>query len=216
MAAWQASARVSGWLVGRLVLVSAAAVLFAASPSKAQDKGACPEPIATLLPKDGVHRTGTYNAAGEMGLGSGAADLRFKHPCVATTEFPARITIAVTYYGGESAQLLQMQGEAVDQQTLQNAAQELGKRSGAPVRTEDLAGGRIVYVSTTSACPAVGAGEGPDTRPPVPNVRLTGTIRTDTARMEVTLDGRITLDLAKAAVAEVFANLKKARFEPAP
>jgi hypothetical protein len=34
--------------------------------------------------------------------------------------------------------------------------------------------------------------------------------------MEVTLDGRITLDLAKAAVAEVFANLKKARFEPAP
>ena len=216
MAARRSSVSVSKRFARRLVLPSCATVLLALLPCAAQDKGACPEPIASLLPKDGAHRTGTYNAAGPMGLGSGAADLRFKHPCVTTTEFPARLTIAVTYYGGESAQLLQMQGDAVDQQTLHDAEQTLGKRHGAPVRTEDLAGGKIVYVSFTSACPAEGAGEGPDTRPPVPNVQLKGVARTDTVRMEVTLDGRISLDLAKAAVAEVFQNLRKARFEPAP
>jgi hypothetical protein len=39
-------------------------------------------------------------------LGSGAADLPFGHRRTKSEKFPARISIAVTYYGGEMAELL--------------------------------------------------------------------------------------------------------------
>lgn len=76
-----------------------------------------------------------------MGMGSGAADLPFDHPCLKSTKYPARISIAVTYYGGEMAELLKMQGDAADEQMLQNATDEF-KEFGNPIKAETLAGGR--------------------------------------------------------------------------
>ncbi len=200
-----------------LVLASAAAaVALAASAAPApQGNANCPAIVASLLPKTGAIRGGSYNAAGEMGIGSGSADLAFEHPCIKSTKYPARISIAVTYYGGEMAQLLQMQGPAANEQTLQNAASEL-ERTKKPVKRDKFAGGEIVYVDFTSECPAEGAaGSGTVGRPAIPNVSLTGVALTANARLEVTLEGQISLDLAKAAVSEVFANLKKADFSKA-
>ena len=52
-------------------------------------------------------------------------------------------------------------------------------------------------------------------RPKIPNIKLQGVARTDNVRLEVTLEGQIGTELAKAAVAEVFENLKKADFSKA-
>jgi hypothetical protein len=111
------------------------------------------------------------------------------------------------------AELLKMQGDAADQQSLQNATSEL-ERTKRPVQREKLAGGEIVFVDFTSECPAEGAaGAGSVNRPPIPNVKLKGVARTANVRLEVTLEGQISPDLAKAAVSEVFENLKKADFD---
>lgn len=202
--------------VGRIglgvVLASSAMLTSAAIAYATEAQGSCPEIIASLLPKNGFRPSGAYNLAGSMGQGSGAAELPFEHPCVTSTKYPARITIMFTYYGGEMAELLKMQGEAADQQTIQNATSELA-RSKRPVKTEALAGGRIVYVDYMSECPAEGAaGRGTANRPPIPNIKLNGLFRTANARLEVTLEGRISTELAKAAVAEVYGNFGKAQF----
>ncbi len=49
----------------------------------------------------------------------------------------------------------------------------------------------------------------------VPNVKLKGVAWTANAKVLVSLDGLISVDLAKAAIAEVFANLQKADFSKA-
>lgn len=196
-----------------IALVAVAAL--AAAPAPAQTKGSCPEIIASLLPKNGSLRGGAYNASGPMGLGSGSADLPFEHPCVQTTKFPARITIAVTYYAAEMAQLLQMQGDAVNQQTLEDAMRGLKKDQRSPIR-EMLGGGEVVYVAYETECQPETINTGKQTQyPPTPHVKLKGVALTANVRLEVDLGGTITLDLAKAAVSEVFENLKKANFEKA-
>ena len=198
-----------------LVLASAATVALEAAAPAARKGPDCPQVIASLLPKNGSIRGGSYNASGPMGLGSGAADLPFVHPCLKSEKFPARISVSVTYYGGEMAEMLKMQGGAANEQTLQNALAELKRGKRVP-RREKLAGGEIVYVDYTTECPAEGAaGTGTVDRPPIPNVKLTGVALTASVRLEVTLEGRIGVDQAKAAVAEVFENLKKADFSKA-
>lgn len=113
------------------------------------------------------------------------------------------------------AQMLKMQGDAANQQTIQSAVRELQKPN-RPAKKEKLGGGDIVYVDYTSECPAEGAaGKGTSDRPPIPNVKLKGVTRTDNARLEIEVEGQITLDLARAAVTEVFENLKKADFSKA-
>lgn len=197
-----------------LTLVLLAAVLAAVPlPAPAQGKGACHPVIASLLPKSGSVRGGDFNAAGPMGIGGGSADLPFDHPCTKSDKFPARISVAVTYYGGEMAQMLQMQGDAANQQTLENAMGELG-RTKHPPRREKLGGGEVVYVAYETECQPETIDTGKDTTyPPTPHVKLKGVALTANVRLEVDLEGAISLDLAKSAVSEVFENLKKTDFE---
>jgi hypothetical protein len=195
------------------ILASAAIVAVATITSAAQKSQSCPAVIASLLPKNGSIRGGDYNASGPMGLGSGSADLPFDHPCIKSEKFPARVSIAITYYGGEMVEILKMQGDAANEQTLQNAIDDFKRSKRAPKR-EKMAGGEIVYIDYTTECPAEGAaGTGTVNRPPIPNVKLRGVSRTANVRLEVTLEGKISVDMAKAAVSEVFENLKKANFD---
>jgi hypothetical protein len=211
LAAYRKFARVGACLV----LASAALAALAVEVPAVEKGPSCPAIIASLLPKHGAIRAGSYNASGAMGMGSGAADLPFDHPCIKSEKFPARVSLAVTYYGGEMAQMLEMQGPAANEQTLQNATAEL-KRSKRTPKHEKLTGGEIVYVDYTTECPAEGAA-GTETvaRPPIPNVKLTGVALTANVRLEVTLEGKISLVRAKAVVAEVFENLGKADFSKA-
>jgi hypothetical protein len=197
-----------------LTLVLLAAALAAVpAPAPAQSKGACHPLIASLLPKSGTIRGGDFNAAGTMGMGGGSADLPFDHPCTQSNKFPARISVAVTYYGGEMAQMLQMQGDAANQQTLENAMGELG-RTKHPPRREKLGGGEIVYVAYETECQPETIDTGKTTTyPPTPHVKLKGVALTANVRLEVDLEGAYPLDQAKAVVSEVFENLKKADFE---
>ena len=150
-----------------------------------------------------------------MGMGNGSADLPFDHPCTKSNKFPARISVAVTYYGGEMAEMLKMQGDAVNQQTLENAMRGLKKDQASPMR-EKLGGGEIVYIAYETECQPETINTGKQTQyPPTPHVKLKGVALTANVRLEVDLGGTITLDLAKAAVSEVFENLKKADFEKA-
>jgi hypothetical protein len=202
----------SGFLLG-LMSITAVFAALAAVPSAAQSKGSCPPIIASLLPKTGSIRGGDYNAAGPMGIGNGSADLPFDHPCRKSEKFPARITVAVTYYGGEMAEMLKMQGDAVNQQTLENAMSGF-KNGPTPPRREKLGGGEIVYLAYETECQPETINTGKQTQyPPTPHVKLKGVALTANVRLEVDLGGTITLDLAKAAVSEVFENLKKADFE---
>ncbi len=206
------SARTIGRAALILILASASIGLAAA---KQQQKPGCPPIIASLLPKSGSIRGGQYNASGPMGLGSGAADLPFVHPCTKSEKFPARVSVAVTYYGGDMAELLKMQGESVNEQTLRNATSELAQVYKSPKR-EKLAGGEIVYASYESECQPETIDTGKTTvYPPLPHVKLKGVALTSNVRLEVDLEGKISLDLAKAAVTEVFENLKKADFSKA-
>jgi hypothetical protein len=199
----------------RIILVSLFILALAAVFAAAQAKNACPAIIASLLPKSGSIRGGTYNAAGPMGMGSGAADLPFDHPCTKSEKYPARITIAVTYYGDEMAEMLKMQGDAVNQQTLENAMSGLKQGQQTP-RREKLGDGEIVYVAYETPCQPETIDTGKKTEyPPTPHVKLKGVAMTANVRLEVDLDGRISFDLAKAAVSEVFENLKKADFSKA-
>jgi hypothetical protein len=203
----------------RLVLASlsvlALAAGFAASLPAAQSKGSCPEVIASLLPKNGSVRGGQYAASGPMGMGGGSADLPFEHPCTKSEKYPARISVAVTYYADEMAELLKMQGDAANQQTLENAMSGL-KRGQAPPMREKLGGGEIVYVRYETECQPETIDTGKRTQyPPTPHVKLKGVALTANVRLEVDLEGTISFDLAKAAVSEVFENLKKADFSKA-
>lgn len=191
-------------------------------PVGAQGSNACPAVIAALLPKIGVEKTGRFTKAGDMGMGSGVAQIPFSHPCITSTKYPARMSVGITSYGGEAAAILQTQGDAADQQTIQDATEELaraytsrgGKPSGKePVKTEILPGATIVYVEFKSECPAEGAaGRGNRERPPIPNLRLKGVARTDNARMEISVEGQISAELAVSLVKEVVENLKRAKF----
>jgi len=150
-----------------------------------------------------------------MGMGNGSADLPFDHPCTKSEKYPARITIAVTYYGGEMAELLKMQGDAVNQQILENAMSGLKEGQRSPMR-EKLGGGEIVYAAYESECQPETIDTGKKTQyPPTPHVKLKGVALTANVRLEVDLEGTISFDLAKAAVSEVFENLRKADFEKA-
>jgi hypothetical protein len=196
----------------RIILVFLAVLALAAVFSAAQSKGACHPIIASLLPKSGSIRGGDFNAAGPMGMGGGSAGLAFDHPCTKSEKFPARISVAVTYYADEMAELLKMQGDAANQQTLENAMSELKRDSHAP-RREKLGGGEIVYVTFETPCQPETIDTGKiTTYPPTPHVKIKGVALTANVRLEVDLEGLISWDLAKAAVQEVFENLQKADF----
>jgi hypothetical protein len=108
-----------------------------------------------------------------------------------------------------------MQGGAANEQELQSAMEELKRPKRTPKR-EKLGGGEVVYIDYLTECPPQGAegtpGAKPAPRPPIPNVKLKGVALTANVRLQVELEGRIGLDQAKAAVTEVFENLRKADF----
>ena len=92
---------------------------------------------------------------------------------------------------------------------------ELGKKENPP-RREKLGGGEIVYTAYETPCQPETIDTGKSTNyPPTPHVQLKGVALTANVRLEVDLEGEISLDLAKRAVSEVFENLKKADFSKA-
>lgn len=198
----------AGILLGAVALPAALA-----TPADGQDRPQVSSVMAGLLPSIGSIRDGQFNRAGDIGMGSGSADLPFDHPCLKSSPLPGRVSIALTYYGGPMAQMLQMQGDAADEQILQNAIRELGEDDG-PSRREKIGIGEVVYTYAEAVCQPETIDDGrPDpVYPPTPTVRLRGVARTATARLEVKVEGDIPLDMAKRVVAEVFEKLAKADF----
>ena len=202
-----------------LVLASTTVVVLVA----AQTQESCPPIIASILPKNASGHAGQY-FPGDMSSGRGSADLSFDNPTCAKQKFSARISIAVTHYGGETAVLIKSEEspfgtidrEADKAQAIKDATGELEQTKLTP-KIEKLGIGEIVYVEFKSECPpegpaAMAARVGPMI---VPNVKLRGVAWTKNAKVQVKLDGLISVELAKAAVAEVFANLEKADFSKA-
>ncbi|MHB1192934.1 MAG: hypothetical protein ACYC6F_07780 [Longimicrobiales bacterium] len=201
----------AGIVLGAVVLPGALT-----APAEAQGKPEVPPIIAGLLPSNSSIRGGGFNLAGDMGLGNGAADLPFDHPCLNTSRYPGRVTIALTYYGGEMAQMLQMQGPMVNEQTLENAMGSMDGPGESPMR-EKLGIGEIVYVYSERPCQPETIDTGGPTRtyPPTPTVKLLGVALTANVRLEVTVEGGIPVDQAKSAAAEVFEKLAKTDFSKA-
>jgi hypothetical protein len=210
------SLRTSFPLVAGIVLGAIALPAALTGPAEAQNRGQASPIIAGLLPSNGSIRGGEFTLAGEMGIGNGAADLPFDHPCLRSSKYPARVSIALTYYGGEMAPMLQMQGPMVNEQTLQNAMQGMDGPGEAPKR-ETLGIGEIVYVYSESPCQPETIDTGGPTRtyPPTPSVEIIGVALTANVRMDVTLEGGLPLDQAKSAVAEIFEKLSKSDFSKA-
>jgi hypothetical protein len=200
-----------------LVFPSATALVFA--------QGGCPPIIAALFPKDASNPSGQY-FPGDRSTGKGSADVpfSFENPSCKRVEYTARITVEVTNYGGESAILIKSDESPfgpIDRDTLKarfmtDATSELTQTRMTPQR-ETLGIGEIVYVESKSECPPVGQATSAARIGPivVPNVKLKGVAWAGNATVEVTLDGPISVERAKAAVAEVFANLQKADFSKA-
>ncbi|HMA54625.1 MAG TPA: hypothetical protein VKT17_09180 [Acidobacteriota bacterium] len=204
-----------------LVLIFGAAAI--AVVAAAQTQGSCPPIIASLFPKNATIVSGMY-MPGDMGQGRGSADVSFDDPICPKQRFSARISLEVKHYGGETAILIKsaespygsIDREADKALAVQNAKGELAQTRLTP-KTEKLGTGEIVYVERMSECPPEGPAQYAARVGPmiVPNVKLRGVAWTGNAKVEVKLDGLISVDLAKAAVAEIFANLEKADFSKA-
>ena len=203
-----------------LPLLIATAVIAVVAAAQTQES--CPPIIASLLPKNGSVRDGQYVKSGEGGdfviRGSGSADIPFEHRCITSSKFPARVSIKVDYYGGEMVLLFEMQGSEPNQEIINGAMREfeqakrtLNNAMSEP-RREKLAGGEIVYTEYMSECPSKEEVMADIGEMALPNIKLRGVISTGNARLEVTLEGQISVEPAKAAVTEVFENFKKADF----
>lgn len=204
-------------LAASLLVLSSTAVLVLA-------QGTCPPIIASLFPHGASIREGYYHA-GDGGVGSGSADLSYANPTCARERFSARIRLLeVKHYGGETAILIKsaespygpVDRDTVQERFMTSATSELAQTS-LTAKRERVGIGEIVYVERMSECPP----EGPATSAArvgpmiVPNVKLRGAAWAGNAYLEVTLDGSISVELARAAAAEVFANLQKADFSKA-
>ncbi len=203
-----------------LALVFATAAL--AVDVAAQTKKSCPPIIASLFPKNASNPSGQY-FPGDMSSGNGSADLTysFENPACVKAQYSVRISVAVKHYGGETAVLIKsadspygtIDRDADKEQFLTSATSEFAQIRMTSKR-EKLGIGEIVYVEYKTECHPVeeattAARVGPMI---VPNVKLKGVAWAGNSNLQVTLDGPISVDLAKAAVAEVFQNLKKADF----
>ncbi len=207
-------------LAGALLVTASTGVVVLAAD---QSQESCPPIIASLFPKDASIRDGQY-FPGDLGQGRGSADVSFEDPICPKQKYSARITVEVKHYGGEAAILIKSDAspygtidrDADKARSVENATGELARTRITP-KVEQLGIGSIVYVERLTECPP----EGPATYAArvgemiVPNVKLQGVAWTDNAKVQVTLDGLISVELAKAAVAEVFANLQKADFSKA-
>ncbi len=202
-----------------LVLASAAVVVLAA----AQTQGGCPAVVASILPKNASNLSGQY-FPGDLGQGTGSADLILDNSTCPKQKFSARLEIEFKYYVGKVAVLIKSSASpygSVDRDAdkalaIENGTRELERTRLTP-KIEKLGIGEIVYVERMTECPPEGpaayaARVGPMI---VPNVKLRGVAWTNNARVKVKLDGLISVDLAKAAVAEVFENLKRTDFSKA-
>jgi hypothetical protein len=88
----------------------------------------CSPVLASLMPKGAVKITGRYMSSGMIGMGSAAAWLPFEHPCSnQTTKYPGHFMMDVQHYTGDGVNLLKMQVDSVEQQTLQNEKAENDK-----------------------------------------------------------------------------------------
>jgi hypothetical protein len=196
------------------------AIANAQTPNKS-----CPPLIASLFPKNASILGGQY-APGDYSWGDGSADLSFsfENPSCVKKEYSSRIMVAVKHYGGEMAILIKsdespfgtIDRDAIKKQFIEDAMAELARTNMTPKR-ETLGIGEIVYVEYKSECIPVGQATAAARVGPiiVPNVKLKGVVWSDNSNMQVTLDGPISVDLARAAVAEVFDNVKKADFSTA-
>lgn len=193
----------------------------AIATAQTQDKS-CPQIIASLFPKNASILSGQF-IPGEYSWGDGSADLSFsfENPACVKTEYSSRLKIDVKHYGGEMAILIKSEEspygtidrDAIKKQFIKDATSELVRTNKTPV-TETVGIGEIVYVEYQTECHPTGqattaARVGPII---VPNIKLKGIAWSGNANMEVTLDGPISVDLARAAIAEVFENLKKTNF----
>ncbi len=204
-----------------LALVFATAAIAVVVAAQTQEKS-CPTIIASLFPKNASIRGGQY-FPGDLGQGDGSAELTFsfENPSCVKKQYSARISVAVKHYGGETAVLIKsaespygtIDRDADKEQFIKDATSELAQTKMTPKR-EMLGIGEIVYVEYKTECQPVGQATAAARVGPiiVPNVKLKGVAWSDNASLQVTLDGPISVDLAKAAVAEVFENLKKADF----
>jgi|GEM_PF-948922 len=210
--------------ISRTITYAALALVLATTAittAQAQEKS-CPPVIASLFPKNASILDGQY-FPGDYAWGKGSADLpfSFENPSCAKKEYSFRISVDVKHYGGELSMLIKSDEEpygtidrdAIKEQFIRDATEELALTYTTPKR-ETLEIGEIVYVEYKSSCPPVGeattaARVGPII---VPNVKLKGAAWSDNAYIQVILDGSISVDLARAAIAEVFDNLKKTDF----
>ena len=210
--------------MSRTIASAALAIVIATTAiatAQTQEKS-CPPIIASLFPKNASILSGQY-LPGDYGWGDGSADLSFsfENPACVKTEYSSRISVAVKYYGGEMAILIKsaespygtIDRDAIKEQFIQDATAELAQTKMTPKR-ETVGIGDIIYVEYKSECQPVGQATAAARVGPiiVPNIKLKGMAWSENANLEVTLDGPISVDLAKAAVAEVFENLKKTDF----
>lgn len=201
-----------------LVCATAAAAIVV----MAQTPGTCPPIIASLLPKNGAVREGQCVKGGEGNdiviTGDGWADIPFEHPCIKSVKFPARVSIEIWYFGGEMVWQFEMQGDAPNEEIISSAARtfiqykNVRNNTLSEPKREKLAGGEIVYSEYKSECPSKENVMADIGEMIVPNVMLTGVVCTANARLKVSVNGMISVDAAKTAVAEVFENLKKTDF----
>lgn len=164
----------------------------------------CPPVLAAIMPGNAANVAGQYTAAGMIGIGFAAADLPFKHDCLTAVKFPGKVTFDVKHYSGQGVKLFQGQIDAEEQQRFKNEAEELARRYKHQVSGEGSNGAKMAYVAYESSC---------EPHADVPFVALVAMTHTDSTAINIRVEGRISLTVAKGAADEVLRNFARAKFD---
>lgn len=166
-------------------------------------QGNCPPGLARLMPSNAAEVTGQLNVAGDIALGSVAGRLPFDNPCNKSTKYPGHISIEVKRYAGQATRIFNMQIDAEESQRVVNAQQELARkaRKAGAVSTDRTGAGTLVYYEVSSACEEFGGKKY--------SAELVGVAHNAGTGIHITIDGFISLEVAKAAANEVLRNFAK-------
>lgn len=205
-------------LIKQLILAFLFVSILIPLSTRAMAAESCPPVLAGLMPKGAVKVSGQYMPSEMISMGSASAYLPFTNICSnQTTKYPGHLTLEVQHYAGDAVQMLRMQVDSVEQQTLQGKKTEFEQTikglqspnskalSVSGLKTEKIRGGTIIYFDYYIDC---SEGE----KRSKPSVELTGVAHTDSTRITLNIDGYISAEAARAAAVEVLTNFSKARF----
>jgi len=206
-----------------IALIAGSVILFLGVLSFSQSPPKCPSEMAVLLPSGAANATGSYSSAGNTSMGIAEADLPFDFPCPPTSEYPAKLKMAVKRCLDKApeacrSQLLSLEAETIkkDKADMAKSRDSLRNVAGiTPVTEEQFAGGTALYFVSTVRCWAAGMGSTPSEFPYMPTISFKWYCHTKSSSIVVTIAGNMSAEAAKNLAEDIASKFAGEKASPA-